>query len=593
MVASRLFDFLTENLKSRPIGDTLAGKENGQWRKYSTAEVFETVCELSCGLLRKGMSLQDGSVEGRDKIALISKNCPEWIMLDHAVQRIGAVLTPIYPTISTNELQFILSDAKVKIVFVHDAELYDKVLSIKDQLSDLLEVYTFLKLEHAPFWKDLLIKDEQLNEEVNLISDKIRSEDIATIIYTSGTTGKPKGVMLSHKNILSNVIDSTPAFPKGENFRALSFLPLNHIFEKMITYLYLYNGTAIYYAESMDKIADNLREINPDLFSTVPRLLEKVYERIMVKGSELKGIKKGLFFWAHKLASRYEINKDLGFIYNMQLAIANKLIFNKWREALGNRIVCIVSGGAACQPRLIKIFTAAKIPILEGYGLTETSPVISVNRMNVTDRYFGTVGPLIDNVSVRIAEDGEILCKGPNIMMGYYKNPELTAENVVDGWFKTGDIGEMVEGRFLKITDRKKEIFKTSGGKYVAPMVIENKLKESRFIENIMVTGAGKKFVSALIVPSLSNLNIYCNEHNIPVQDPINLVKNKKVIEYYQSIVTHYNESFNHVEQIKKFQLLPKEWSVEGGELTPKLSLKRKVIEQKYAQELLEIYDQS
>ncbi|HEX6182250.1 MAG TPA: AMP-dependent synthetase/ligase, partial [Chitinophagaceae bacterium] len=396
--------------------------------------------------------------------------------------------------------------------------------------------------------------------------------------------------MLSHRNILSNVMASMPCFPPGQNMRALSFLPLNHIFERMVTYLYLFNGTAIYYAESLETIGDNLREVKPHMFTTVPRLLEKVYDRIMSKGNELTGTKKKLFFWAHELATKYEINKSQGFMYNMKLALANKIIFKKWREALGNNLKCVVTGGAACQVRLIRIFTAAQIPIMEGYGLTETSPVISVNRYDVKDRMFGTVGPLIEGVEVKIAEDGEILCKGPNVMMGYYKRDDLTRETMTGEWYHTGDIGTIVDGRFLKITDRKKELFKTSGGKYVAPLPIENKLKESMFVEQVMVVGSERKFVGALIVPSFPNLSDWCRQHGVPNGTPEEMIRQPKVIELYKDLVESFNKYFNQVEQIKKFELLPNEWRIDTGEMTPKLSLKRKVVMEKYRDAIERIY---
>jgi long-chain acyl-CoA synthetase len=395
--------------------------------------------------------------------------------------------------------------------------------------------------------------------------------------------------MLSHKNILSNVMASLPCFPPGENLKALSFLPLNHIFERMTSYIYLFKGTSIFFAESMETIPQNLKEVQPDIFTTVPRLLEKVYEKIMQKGNELKGLKRKLFFWAHSLALKFEINKNQGFFYNLQLAVANKIIFNKWREALGDKIICIISGGAACQVRLLRIFTAARIPIMEGYGLTETSPVISVNRFEEENRMFGTVGPLIQDVEVKFADDGEILCKGPNIMVGYYKNPELTAEVMEDGWFKTGDIGVMV-GKFLKITDRKKEIFKTSGGKYVAPVAIENKLKESLFIENIMVVGAGEKFVSALIVPAFDKLKTWCDQNNIDCASNEKMIENSAVKELFSKEIESFNQFFNHVEQIKKFELLPSDWTIDTGELTPKLSLRRKIIMTKNTELIKKIY---
>jgi len=397
-------------------------------------------------------------------------------------------------------------------------------------------------------------------------------------------------VMLTHRNILSNVMSSIKCFPPGDNLKALSFLPLNHIFERMVSYLYLFKGTSIYYAESFETIGDNLKDVKPDLFTTVPRLLEKVYDRIMQKGAELTGIKKKLFFWAHRLAEKFEINTKQGFWYNMQLGIANKLIFSKWREGLGNNIKCIVTGGAACQVRLIRIFTAGKIPIMEGYGLTETSPVMCVNRFDVTQRKFGTVGPAIDGVDVKIAEDGEILCKGPNVMLGYYKSPDLTAEVIKDGWLLTGDIGTMVDGKFLKITDRKKELFKTSGGKYVAPLPIESKLKESPFIEQVMVVGAEQKFVGALIVPSFPNLRDWTRHHNINANTLTEMIKDPQVLNLYKELVESYNKFFNHVEQVKKFELLPDEWSVDTGEMTPKMSIKRKVVMEKYKGAVDRIY---
>jgi long-chain acyl-CoA synthetase len=593
----RLFDCLDYNLERSPLSDMLAAKENGKWRTYSTQEVKDTVDKLSAGMLRLGIGHGDMSAEGRDKIALISKNRPEWVMVDLAVQKIGAILTPIYPTINVNELEFILNDAQVKIVFVNDQESYHKVLSLKDRVPSIREIYTFEQVVNARHWKEILVPvTDDLGKSIQSISGKLGYEDLATIIYTSGTTGKPKGVMLSHKNILSNVMASIPCFPPGENMKALSFLPLNHIFERMVTYLYLFKGISIYYAESLETIGDNLKELKPHLFTTVPRLLEKVYDRIMGKGAELTGVKKKLFYWAHDLATRYEINKNMGLAYNVQLALANKIIFKKWREALGNNIRCIVSGGAACQVRLIRIFTAAQIPILEGYGLTETSPVISVNSFQVKDRMFGTVGPLLSNVQVKIAEDGEILCKGPNIMMGYYKSPQLTAEAISDGWFHTGDIGMMVgddgksPGRFLKITDRKKELFKTSGGKYVAPLAIENKMKESMFVEQVMVVGADQKFVGALIIPSFSNLKEWARQQGISETSNEALIRNPKVIDMYADLVESFNKYFNPVEQIKKFELLPNEWSIETGEMTPKLSLKRKVVMEKFRDAIERIY---
>lgn len=589
---TRLFDCINLHLESAPDRTMLAGKENGHWREYSTREVAGIVNRLSAGLMKMGFGKGDGTEEGRDKIGVIAKNRPEWVMLDLAVQKIGAVLVPVYPTINDLELEYILQDSRVKIMFTNDLALTEKVAGVKINLPDLRDIYSFDKVEGANHWEDILVEKEGDGAQLEIISAGMKNEDLATIIYTSGTTGKPKGVMLSHNNILSNVLDSMPCFPPGDNLKALSFLPLNHIFERMVTYIYLFRGTSIFYAESLETIGDNLKEVKPHLFTTVPRVLEKVYEKIMLKGEEQTGIKRKLFFWAHRLATKFEINTNQGFFYNLQLSLANKIIFSKWREALGNNVICVISGGAACQVRLIRIFTAARVPIMEGYGLTETSPVISVNRFEEEGRMFGTVGPLINNVKVKIADDGEILCKGPNIMMGYYKNPELTAEVFTeDGWFKTGDIGMMVDGKFLKITDRKKEMFKTSGGKYVAPVVIENKMKESPFIENVMVIGAGYKFVSALIVPAYSYLDDWCLENNVEHSTREKMIGDPKVIALYQGIVDKYNKQFNHVEQVKKFELVPREWTIDSGEMTPKLSLKRKVVMEKNKELIKKIYE--
>ena len=587
----RLFDCIQQQLQTAPLEDMLAGKEAGQYKKYSTKRISEIMDELGAGLLALGMGAGDMTIEGRDKIAILSKNRPEWIMVDLAVQQIGAVLTPIYPTININELKFVLNDALVKMVFVNDEELFLKVLSVKDQVPSLKEIYTFEHVANAKHWKEILaLSTPQLKEQLKNAAAKIKHDDLATIIYTSGTTGTPKGVMLSHKNVLSNIMASISLFPPG--MRAMSFLPLNHIFERMVTYLYLFKGVSVYYAESLDTVGENLREVKPNMFTTVPRLLEKVYERIMIKGNELSGVKRKLFFWAHGLAEKFEINEKQSFGYRVQLALANKVVFNKWREGLGNELRAIVTGSAACQVRLIRIFTAAKIVIMEGYGLTETSPVISVNRYDENDRKFGTVGPLIDRVEVRIAEDGEILCKGPNVMMGYYKRPDLTIEAVKDGWFYTGDIGTMVDNKFLKITDRKKELFKTSGGKYVAPMPIENKLKESKFVEQAMVVGSERKYVGALIVPSFANLKDWCRKNSIPYTTNEEMIHNPKVIDMMKDMVESFNKYFNHVEQIKKFELVANDWTINGGELTPTLKLKRKVIMEKYRDAIERIYEE-
>ncbi len=594
MTPTRLFDFLDWQLQKFPQEDMLAAKENGVWRKYSTQEIKQLSDSLSMGLLKAGIGYQDGSIEGRDKIAVLSNNRPEWLILDLAVQQTGAVLTPIYPTISVNELEFILNDASIKLVFVSDQELYDKVQSIRSKTPSVQAVYTFNPIQEALHWKELLHSGgEHELEELKRCKESIKGTELATILYTSGTTGFPKGVMLSHHNILDNIMNVEELLVPvcGASDRALSFLPLNHIFERVISYIYIFRGVSIYYAENLDTIGDNLKEVKPNLFSTVPRLLEKVYEKIMNKGRELTGIKKNLFFWAVGVGSRYEVDKNMGLAYNIQLAIANKLIFSKWREALGGNVKAIVTGAAACQVRLLKVFTAAKITIMEGYGLTETSPVISVNHFDASGRRFGTVGKVIKNVEVKLAEDGEICCKGSNVMMGYYKRPDLTAECIdKDGWFHTGDIGVWVEGQFLKITDRKKEIFKTSGGKYVAPQPIENKMKESPFIEQMIVVGPERKFTAALIVPAFANLKTWCEKNDIPSATNEQMVHHPRVLEHYKSIIEKYNPQFNPVEQVKKFELLNAEWTINGGELTPTLKLKRKVIMEKYADAVERIY---
>jgi long-chain acyl-CoA synthetase len=573
------------------IDATFAAKERGAWRKYPTSEVKEIVDQLSAGLLASGYHAGDRGIEGRDKIAILAKNRPEWMFLDLATQQIGVVLVPLYPTIHINDLEFVLNDAQVKAVFVNDEDLFHKVQNVRSKVPSIREVFSIEHVNGAPHWKELLTKGKQEHfQQLSAAAEMVNTEDLFTIIYTSGTTGTPKGVMLSHHNILSNVNASLPVFPPGENMVSLSFLPLNHIFERMVTYIYLFKNTSIYYAEGLETIGENLKEVKPNMFTTVPRLLEKVYDRIMQKGNELTGVKRKLFFWAHSLAEKFEINKPMSISYRIQLAIANKLIFSKWREGLGDRIQCIVTGGAACQVRLIRIFTAARIVIMEGYGLTETSPVIAVNRYQEEGRMFGTVGPLIENVEVQIAEDGEILCKGPNVMMGYYKRPDLTAQELEGGWYHTGDIGTLVENRFLKITDRKKELFKTSGGKYVAPLPIENKLQESPLIEQIMVVGPERKFVGALIVPAFPYLKEWCRKQSLPELSREEMVRHPKVMELYRELVETFNKFFNHVEQVKKFELLPYEWTVDTGELTPKLSLKRKVISEKYRDVVERIY---
>ena len=590
---SRIFDCIAYQLEKFPKKDMFAAKENGVWKTYSTQEVHDTVNKLSAGLLQLGVSGNDMAIENQDKIALISRNRPEWLMLDLACQQIGAALCPIYPTTNVNELEFIFNDAAVKYVFISGQDILDKVNNIRDKVPSLKNVFSFDKLEGVDYWKK--ISDSataQDTAKLQSIKATISPEHCATIIYTSGTTGTPKGVMLSHRNIVSNVINAKKSFPFEDNIngRALSFLPLNHIFERMVSYIYINSANSIYYAESLDTIGDNLKEVKPTLFCTVPRLLEKVYERIMAKGAEQTGIKRKLFYWAVALGDKYDNQRSGGLWYNLQLAIANKLVFSKWREGLGGNIETVVTGGAACQVRLIRIFTAAKIPIYEGYGPTENSPVISVNCKGKNGTKFGTVGLVIQGQEVKLEDDGEICVKGPSVMMGYYKRPDLTAETVIDGWLHTGDIGIFEEGKYLKITDRKKELFKTSGGKYVAPQPIENKMKESPFIEQMMIVGAEQKFVGALIVPSLPNLKDWMQHKGIKFTTIEDAVNNPKVLDLYRELIDSFNTFFNHVEQVKKFELLPYEWTIDSGELTPTLKLKRKVIMEKYKAAVDRIY---
>jgi long-chain acyl-CoA synthetase len=593
MQPTRLFDFLDIQSADFPKKDALVYKDNGTWIPYSTADVKRIVDNLSAGLLALGVSSHIFDVEKQDKIALISKNKPEWIFLDLACQQIGAILCPIYPTTNVNELQFIFNDASIKYAFISEEVIADKINQIKEYVPTLKATYSFDMVDGFENWQTVLdLAKQEHYTQLETIKKTITAEICATIIYTSGTTGFPKGVMLSHKNIVSNVVNATKSFPfqKNTEGRSLSFLPLNHIYERVVAYIYISSGTSIYYAESLETIGENLKEVQPNIFCTVPRLLEKVYEKIIAKGAELTGVKKKLFNWAVELGDKYDAIEKGSLWYRMQLSIANKIIFSKWREGLGNKVEFIITGGAACQVRLLRIFTAAKIPIYEGYGPTENSPVISINRRGNGGTKFGTVGPVIDGQEVKLLEDGEICVKGPSVMMGYYKRPELTAETIVDGWLLTGDIGIFVDEKFLKITDRKKELFKTSGGKYVAPQPIENKMKESPFIEQMMIVGAEQKFVGALIVPSLPQLKEWCKEHNIDASEPATIIRNKAVLDLFKDIVERYNVNFNQVEQVKKFELMPTEWTIDGGELTPTLKLKRKVIMEKYKDAFQRLY---
>lgn len=590
----RLFDCIEKLMEECPDAPLLSAKEGGYWKHYTVKEVADLVDRLAAGLLALGISCHDMSVEHRDKIAVLSKNRPEWVLLDLAVQKIGAVLVPLYPTIHVHDLQFALNDSQVKLVFVNDEDLLFKVQSVLKNTPSVKEVFSFEHLSECRHWKEILPLGKQGHyQQLETTAGRITTEDLFTIIYTSGTTGVPKGVMLSHHNVLSNVMSCLPYFPLQNGTRTLSFLPLNHIFERTVTYVYLFAGCQIHYVESMEALGDTIREVRPQMFATVPRLLEKVYERIMAKAEELTGAKKKLFFWALRLAEQFDVRKPGSLTYQVQLALANKLVFSKWRAALGSSVEVIVTGAAACPVKMIRIFTAAGVPILEGYGQTESSPVIAFNRVEREGRMFGTVGPVIDGVQVKIADDGEILCKGPNVMMGYYKRPDLTEETVKEGWLYTGDIGQMVNGKFLKITDRKKEIFKTSGGKFVAPLPIETKMVESPFIEQMMVVGENQKYAGALIVPAFHVVRKWAAEQGIDVgSDNESLIKHPKVLELFVETVQGMNKDFNTVEQVKKFELLPYEWTIDGGELTPNLKLKRKVIMEKYKDALERIYPQ-
>lgn len=585
---TRLFDFPYYQLEHYNVPDALVTKYNGVWVKTSTEEYIAKANAISRALLRMG-------IQKDDKIALISSNNrTEWNIMDIGILQTGAQTIPIYPTISETDYEYILNHSGSIYCFVSDIEVLQKINLVKANLPNLKEVFSFDAIEGCRNWKELLVLGEdQSNQDV--VEDRknsIKPEDLATIIYTSGTTGKPKGVMLSHKNIVSNVLDSAPRIPfeKGKS-RAMSFLPVCHIFERMILYLYQYYGVSVYFGESIDKISDNIKEVKPTVMSAVPRLIEKVYDKIYSKGLELTGIKRKLFFWAVDLGLKYEPYGANGFWYEFQLKIARKLIFSKWREGLGGNLDLLVSGSAALQPRLARVFAAAGMPVVEGYGLTETSPVISVNDMRNFGFKVGTVGKLIDNVEVKIAEDGEILCKGPNVMMGYYKDEELTQQALADGYFHTGDIGEIDSEGFLKITDRKKEIFKTSGGKYISPQLLENAMKQSRFIEQIMVIGDGQKMPAAFIQPNFEFIKEWEKLHKIPV-DKTNeaIASNPKVIERIQEEIDILNEKFGNWEKIKRFELTPDVWSIAGGHLTPTLKLKRKIVMEKYIDLFHKIY---
>nr|WP_314865040.1 long-chain fatty acid--CoA ligase [uncultured Flavobacterium sp.] len=586
---TRLFDFPYYQQENFNISDALVTKQDGKWIKTSTKEYIAKANAISRALVQMG-------VQKNDKIAIIStNNRTEWNIVDIGVLQTGAQTIPIYPTISEEDYEYILNHSESMYCFVSDEEVLRKVNAIKSKVPTLKQVFSFNPIKDCKHWSELveLGQDESNQNEVENRKNQVTSDDLATIIYTSGTTGRPKGVMLSHRNIVSNVINSAPRIPfeKGKS-RALSFLPVCHIFERMILYLYQYYGVSIYFGESIDKISDNIKEVKPNVMSAVPRLLEKVYDSIYAKGTQLTGIKKKLFFWAIDLGLRYEPYGANGAWYEFQLKIARKLIFSKWKEGLGGNLDLMVSGSAALQTRLARVFAAAEIPVMEGYGLTETSPVISVNDMRNFGFRVGTVGKVIDGVTVKIAEDGEILCKGTNVMMGYYKDEKLTKEVLIDNYFHTGDIGEFDSDGFLRITDRKKEMFKTSGGKYIAPQLIENTMKQSRFIEQIMVIGDGQKMPAAFIQPNFDFVKEWAKIHKIAIGTTNEeIVTNLKVIERIQEEVDKLNEKFGNWEKIKRFELTPDVWSIEAGHLTPTLKLKRKIVMEKYLNLFHKIYN--
>lgn len=586
---SRLFDFPYYQLDKNNIDDCLVTKYNGNWVKTSTQEYINQANAVSRALLKMG-------VEKNDKIALItSNNRTEWNVMDIAVLQVGAQTVPIYPTISAEDYEYILNHSESLYCFVSDEVLLSKLNSVKHNLPHLKEVFSFDEIQNCKNWKELLIlgKDTENQPDVEQRKNEVLPSDLATIIYTSGTTGKPKGVMLSHNNIVSNVLDSAPRIPFEESESvALSFLPICHIFERVILYIYQYYSVSIYFAESIEKLSENIAEVKPTVFSVVPRLLEKVYDKIYAKGAALNGIKKKLFFWAVELGLKYEPYGKNGLWYELQLAIARKIIFSKWKAGLGGNLKVMVSGSAALQTRLTRVFAAANLPVMEGYGLTETSPVISVNDQRNFGFRVGSVGKPIKNIDVKIASDGEILCKGSNVMVGYYKDENLTNEVIKDGYFHTGDIGEIDADGFLKITDRKKEMFKTSGGKYIAPQVIENILKQSLFIEQVMIIGEGEKMPAALIQPNFDFVREWAKRHHIDIGD-LNeeIASNIDVNNRIQEEINQANEKFGNWEKIKKFELTPQIWSIDGGELTPTLKLRRKIIKEKYQNLYNKIYN--
>lgn len=584
---ARIFDLL-DNYKTKfqHLKELLGYKEDGQWKAYSASEYVEMANKLSSAFLNIG-------VKKGDKVATIMRNSPEWNFVDMGLMQIGAIQIPIYPTISLEHYRHIFTEAEIKVVVLSDKEIYEK---IKPVLDDGVEhVYMIDEVDGTEHWTDLLEQGKTSRlDEIESIKDEISPDDVATIIYTSGTTGPPKGVMLTHRNFVSNFMAVTEIINKNPVDKVMSFLPLCHVYERMLNYMYQNIGVSIYYAESIEALGDNLKEVKPQMFCAVPRVLEKTYDKIVNKGRNLPLLTKIIFFWAIKIGEQFDHHKKLSWWYHFKLKIADFLVFKKWRKGLGGELKLIVSGGATLQSKLARTFWAAGIEIMEGYGLTETSPVIAVNNYDENGIKIGTVGPVLKGVEVKFSDDGEILCKGPNLMKGYYLQPEKTREMFTeDGWLKTGDVGYLEDNRFLRITDRKKEMFKTSGGKYIAPQVIENKFKGSPFIENIIVIGDNKKFTSALIVPNFVHLRSWCKVKGIPYKGDEEMIRDKRIVNRFQRVIDEMNENFGKIEQVKKFRLLSDAWSVEGGELSPTLKLKRRVIYDKYQHLVDELYDET
>lgn len=589
MKPTKLFEFIEIQRNKIPLEKSVTTKYNGEWQSLSTEDFYQKVQQVSRSLIKLG-------VKKGDKIALIStNNRTEWCIMDLGILQLGAVTVPIYPTITGPEYEYVLNHSESQYCFISDVEILEKLNTVRKNIPKLKEVYSFDSIPNCSSWTSLLSEEEdsKTQELVEAAKAAVNPEDLATIIYTSGTTGVPKGVMLNHHNIVSNVLSSSKRLPLDiGKTHALSFLPVCHIYERVILYIYYYKGIGIYFAESIEKISENLQEVKPYFMTAVPRLLEKVYDKIYARGAELDGIKKKLFYWAVNLGLQYEPYGANGFLYELKLKIARKLIFSKWKAALGGNLHTISSGSAALQPRLARVFSAAGITISEGYGLTETAPVLTVSDINNRGLKFGCVGKPIDGVEIKIAEDGEILCKGPNVMQGYYKDEEKTAEVIQNGYFHTGDIGEIDADGFLKITDRKKQLFKTSGGKYIAPQLIENKMKQSLFIEQIMVIGEGQKMPAALIQPAFEYIATWIEDQNLNIDSSSHkaICSCQEVRDAIQKDIDEYNPTFGKWEQVKKFELTPELWSIELGHLTPTMKVKRKAVKERYKSLFDKIY---